>query len=373
MKARLRNQNPGVALFLVITSLVIISLAMRELIVNSSAQVDRIRNSYDRLQALYLARSNLSLARFWILFDAQARDGGVPADTLEDFPPLPFPVTSEMLAMVSASMQGEENADREAAAPQSSEKQKICAEFNEDFPGTSQAVIQDLSARLNLNALTLKEGAKEYETTLTNLLSPNFEFLDELARRGINRDEVIQQIRDYIDTNSEEDSTNASELFPYAEADLPYGPKNRPIRAIEELKLIPAMDDQLFFYLRPLVNVVPFQKGQKDAKINLNTVGREVFRALLRNVNNPDDLAKRFLEDRVQNARIYTERDLSTQLEEAGLSFEVLPKNMVGTKSEAFLVTTRAEVGETEVVLEAIVKKPLAGDVKPVLMMRIEP
>jgi len=89
-----RGKKNGVALFILIISLVILSLLMKEFLVASSIQVDRVRNYTDRIQAVYLARSTLNLARFFIKFDEvidTQLNKDDPSDSLSDIWSSPIP------------------------------------------------------------------------------------------------------------------------------------------------------------------------------------------------------------------------------------------------------------------------------------------
>jgi len=382
MKRAGRPQNKAVALFLVITSLIIISLSMRELLVRSTAQVDRVRNAYARIQALYLARSNLNLARTYLtIFGSFAV---ADYDNLRDLPQLiPFPISAEVVqGLTGLANANEDGSKNNAPAPMPEELVKTCNKFNLDFAGESYALIDDLSARLNINMLSLAATASgPYRQVLTNLLAPNFKFIDELEGRGIERDALVSQIRDYIDNNTIDDSSNAPEEYPYQQLQLNYGPKNFSLALVDELKLVPAVDDFLFYYLKDKVNVLPVIRGQKESRINLNSVTAEVFQALLKSRGgNDDQLAKQFIKDRTENNRVYSRAKLDEKLSDAGFSPDSLYTEIIGTRSEAYLVTSRATVGDTEVALEATIRNPRAksspgskSSSKPIIMMRVQP
>ncbi len=365
-----RAQNSAIALFLVITSLIIISLAMRELLVRSTAQVDRVRNSYDRLQAFYLARSNIALTRAFLEALRIKLPQDQKFDTLKNIPqPVPFPVMPEMTAALAGlGAANQEESASPQSAPLAPEKLKGCQDFNKDFPGESYALIDDLSARFNVNIFSLSRPPNStpnqdprlpYLSVFANLLSPNFKFSDQLQQRGIDRDEVVRQVRDAIDRNDQDDSNGGSELLPYQSAELDYGPAQRPLVVIDELKLIPSIDDFLFAHLKDKVTALP---ATREAKINLNNVTADVFQALFRNRSgNDDELARQFIQDRTENNRVYDE-NFKNQLEEAGFPPDSLYEELLGTQTEAFLVTARATVGETEVAIEATVRNPRFKD-----------
>ncbi len=378
MKKAGRQKNSAVALFLVITSLIVISIAMRELLVRSTAQVDRVRNSYDRIQAFYLAKSNFQAARILLILSGIG-DKKTYENLRDIVQPVPFPISTEFVqALASLAAQNSEGDTPGAPAPLAPELAKECKEFNNDFAGESYVMIDDLSARLNLN---LFRGSPQdvdnlYEI-LNNLLAPNFKFLDQLEARGLERDRLISEIRDYIDVGKEDQKTNASELYPYQAAQLTYGPKDDELVLLDELKLLPSMNDFVYEYLRNKVTALPYRK---DSKININNVSAEVLQSILGQDGN-EEIAKNFIKDRLENNRNYTgDKPLKEQLSDAvgiDLDDDSPALKLLGTKTEAYLLTSRATVGETELVLETIIRnpmrKPSPESKNPIIMMRVSP
>jgi type II secretory pathway component PulK len=368
MKRRSGCQS-GIALFILMTSLLIISLAMRELIFKTNVQVEKVRNSYDRLQAFYLARSNENLARFFLMIDAsidrQLGDAAFDAASEMWGTPIPFPIPVEFIAALNADQAAD---DAQSAMDQIGMKQ--CGEFFDDFPGSSFSEIHDLSSRFNLNDLS----NRRLRDSFLNLLRPDFEFVSWLQRRNIDPEVIVRQIVDYTDDNDAEEETNAPEIGAYAERSLPYGPKNLPMTTIDELKLIPAMDDELFQYLSPFIQSLHFAGRTKRAKINLNTVSKEVFQAMLKNVSNAEELAEIFIKDREENKTIYTDKTMKENLEKLDITIDNFELSLATGSSEAFEIKTSAQVNNNEIQLISILKKPSTPkDKNPFVQKRINP
>lgn len=362
-----KDSHTGIALFILMTSLLIISLAMHELIQGTNVQVEKVRNSYDRTQAFYLARSATNLARFFLIFDAamDRRAASGASDTYTDLwaQPVPFPVPMEVI-------QGYYAQETQQAPAIDQDKMKQCSELFADFIGNATAEISDLSAKINLNELE----DKILQQVLIALLSPNFEFLEQLDARNIRPEETVAQIRDYIDPNDTEETTNASELIPYTNEQLNYGPKNLFMTSIDELKLIPGVDDELFHYLDQYTAAIHFAGRRKGAKINLNTVSKEVFQALLKNVSNPEEIAEAFIKDREENLRVYTDKNIVQELANLGLDRENFHMNLVGGQSSYFEIKTTSIVNDVELQLISWLKKPgQKNDPKPFIQVRIKP
>ena len=126
-----RVQNKGVALFILTISLIVMALLMKEFLLTSRNQVDRVRNYTDRIQAVYVARSTLNLARFFIMFDEvidKQLKNKDPSDTNSDLwaNPIPFPVPVEAIMMVTGAT---EEAPQEESSPEQKALLKQCKEF----------------------------------------------------------------------------------------------------------------------------------------------------------------------------------------------------------------------------------------------------
>jgi type II secretory pathway component PulK len=379
------NRKSGIALFLLLSFILIIAVLMKDFVLATSSQARRARNYTDRIQATYLARSTLNLARFFIMFDAiidERINKDNPSDTLTDIwaNPIPFPVPIEaILAAQSFAQEGvtAESADDEDEGSLSDDlKLKKCQKFFDDFSGSALSTIEDLSGRLNLNDLDEKTDAtKDIFNTLLALLSPNVEFLQALNDRNLTPEELSRQIRDYMDTDTLENETKGPELTPYASAELDYGPKNRPFTNSDELKLIPSVDDELYDYLSPYVTAAYIKARKPPSKINLNTVGKNVFQALLKNVGNPEEIAEEFIKDREENARIYTDKKVAEMLKEnLQLTGEEIRLGLVGGVSDSFLVSTEAGVGQISIKLTTIVPRVKnRKKINPLVQVRLSP
>lgn len=371
MRLRTRHHRKAIALLIVIASLIIISVSMRELIFTSSLQAKKVRNQYDRVQAIYLAKSTLALSRFIVLFDYFVeKQLNSEVDSNQDWwaNPIPFPVPIEAISMFAAP-EAQEAVIDSLNSRQESQLQK-CDEFFAVFPGSATALIQDLSGTINLNDI----ADPDVQEVLYNLMGPNLDFIEALRARGIDREEVIREIRDYIDDNEEEDENKGSELTPYSSASLPYEPKNREMNVIDELKLIPSMDDQLYHYLSPFLSVVSFPNRKSPGKINLNTVPPELFKALLKETGDIESITEELEELRGETGILFTDDQIAEQIRELGLDEENLPMKLLSGKSTYFLIRIISTVNDVKLELEAILQKPGKDKIpQPFVSMRLNP
>lgn len=364
-----KRKNPAIALFVLLSALMVITFAMKELLSNTSLQISKVRNNYDRIQAILLARSTFNLARFFIIFDyfAERQAGQIAADAPGDpwSNPIPFPIPIELMTSFQAEASGQDGLSSEQQ-----DKLKRCSEFFDDFYGEALAEIGDLSARINLNDLE----REEIQQVVLSLLTPNLDFINNLESRNIRAQEVVEQIRDFIDKDVQNNTTETGEDFPYADFGLDYGPKNAPLFVIDELKMVPSIDDELFEYFSGLTSAYYYSGRQSPSKINLNTVNADVFQALLRGVNDPQVIAEEFIAFRDQNGIIFTANNIEEELEKFGIVKENTYMSLLTGVSEAFQVNIQSRVGDMELEMESIVKKPTGKrDVSPIVRTRLLP
>jgi type II secretory pathway component PulK len=376
---RTKSNRTGVALFILMTSVALLSLVMRELITASSTQATRVRNSADHVQALYLARSSLNLARFVLYIDhvidfQKQKNMQIPATDMPDdlwATPNNFPLTAEEIQLLVKDK--DENAAQKLGAPKDKDFSKHCQNFFDDFPGTAASVTTDLSSKIYLNDLGTAQGKPTFDL-LVRLLQPNREFVQRLSEINTEPLALAREIRDYIDPDNENE-TKGPEIDAYSSLRLDYGPKNRNLITLDELKLVPHIDDVVFEYLSPLVN--PYNIPNKivgPSRINLNTVSKEVFQALLQEIADPEAIAERFIKDRAQNKRIYTADNAKQILNDA---LQLTPQNIFPNQitgvSDSFKIETTATVNNISVKLETIVSRPATATLEPIIQMRVSP
>jgi type II secretory pathway component PulK len=381
---KISHSRSGIALFILLTSLVILSLAMRELILITSLQADRVRYQYDRMRAIYLARSTLNLSRFFLIYDLKI-DTKVLKDQASDGPndlwakPLPFPLPIEMVYAMTGKL-AEGAGLKEKSGDSSSQKSdgtkpdedllKHCREFFDDFPGNAESQTTDLAGKINLNDL----DKPDIFQTFLELLQANPDFLQSLTAKGLNPESLAREIRDYKDNDDVESETNAPEADVYRSANLDYGPKNKPFTNLDELKMIPSVDDEIFEYLLPFISASWIALRPSPAKINLNTVSKEVFQALLKNVGDPQAIADKFIKDRAEKKRNYTEKTAAKMLEDnLGLTTNEIRVPLLTGISNAFHIETKANVNQVEVTLDTIMGRGMKKPFDPIVSLRISP
>lgn len=357
MRAR-KKQNTGIALMIVLSSVIILTIGIRELILKTGAQVDRVRNTYDRIQALYLAKSAQNLGRFMVILDKVANADIDSSQSLWNNP-MPFPLPVAALN----SMTNEDSEEVERSDLNSEERGVVdrCNDFYQSFGGEAYTQVQDESSRLNLNDLN-REDAQE---VLTRLMTRDFELIQSLRDRQINPEEVVREAVEYISREVE---------FPtIPPPDYEYEPKRREMSVPEEFKMLPSVDEELFQSIKDDITAVSFPRRPRPSKMNVNTMSPELFQSLLIGVGNPESIAENFQNLR-EEGRVFTDAQLEELLDLLSLEASNLPMELLSGKSSAYRLTTYAQVGQSKIELVSLMKPPSsAAESQPYFRVRLAP
>jgi len=370
------QSRQGIALFILLSSLMLISFALKELFQLTNTQAEKVRYQYDYLQALYLARSTQNLARFFIILDermaALAGDRAQSSDSLSDVWTLPIalPVPAEFLQSMTSQITGQKDSQDSANKSETEDFQKKCKDFFEDFPGDATSQIDDLNRKINLNDLNNSEVAQ----ALIDLISSNQPLSDWLRTKNVTPTDLVREIRDYMDPDQSENDLNSPEDTIYRTLNLPYEAKNYNFTNLDELKMVPSVDDEVFDFLSRYVTAVHIAQRLKPAKININTVSKEVFKSLLKGVSDPEKVAEDFFNDKKENKTIYTQANAVQKLSEVlGLETSELRASLITGTSDAFRIETTAYVNQVQVVLESIVGRGYKRPLDPYSVTRVAP
>ncbi len=152
--------------------------------------------------------------------------------------------------------------------------------------GSLSMELTDLSGRLQINSLVQEGGegeegeeeqnANENREILNRLLlSGNFEIEGETEAR-----EIVDSLVDWLDTDDRESDFGAEESY-YQSLENPYGCRNGPVGAIEELLLVKGMTSDLLFGDADSAGLADFLTVHgTDGKININTAPVEILQAM---------------------------------------------------------------------------------------------
>lgn len=277
-----RSPRKGVALLLAITSLILMVYVASEVTKDSSLEFVVNSQEVNRLKAYYAARNSVDVALLRIKIFQQLQGMNMPGgfaqelDQIWKFPfawPLPLPKTS------FTKTDADGNVANEAL-----------------FDGQYEHFIDDEGSKIDINDLaspskTLQEiTAKQILTIFEQKIESDKDFADEY--RNFNFTELVNRITDWMsDVNTSKNGGDKRISFQALNTDgrSDY-PPNRGFRTIEELRLIPGMNNVFFDILKPSITIY----GMKA--INPNVASELVLKSLDKNMT--DEAIKAAIERR---------------------------------------------------------------------------
>lgn len=292
---------------LVLGSLVILSTIAVEFAYNSHISYELASAERDRLQAYYLARSALNLARLELFVERQLRaqfasllrnlgGSGVTADPLCKQIPLSTGLlkglASGALLGTGGGEEGEEGEEEEKKEVEGEGEMVSGAEEFLTFGGDFEVGCDTEERKINLNvfradptAATATPGAEtlslyeEQKGLLFSLLSQK-EFEPIFKEKPDEIRKVVNSIADWADKddriNEAPGMSGSSEESEYGGPEYHYKVKNGKYLTVSEILLVAGVGDDLYRKLAPQLTVY----GQ-DNKINLCQASDEVVKAFV--------------------------------------------------------------------------------------------
>ena len=281
---KIRNDNRGVALILVILMISVLVAVTIELNRSTRSDIHEAANLSDGIKLLYIAKSGFDAGAALLLADRQGYDA-LTADWGN-------------IRLIE-------------------EKSKLL------FPdGYFTVPIEDEAGKININKLA---DGNAYNPDIRDLLIRLLR-LPEFNLDTKKIEDIVEAIKDWIDPD--EDRTGAgAESAHYQALDRPYSAKNGPLDCIEELLMIKGMTDRLYYGTQEMPGLRQMLTVHGDGKINLNTAPKPILRSL-----SPDMTAE--LADRMDEYRKNREHDLSSTT-----WYQKIPE-MANISIESRLVTT---------------------------------
>jgi len=294
----------GAALVLVLLLLAVITVLVTEFLFNLRIHTALFHNHEARLEGKYVARAGMNAA------DSILSKGNTyPENTqLWNNELMSFYrykcLGGGMAGLGMLSPSGLPDADEakdagpDADVPDQAEMQG-CGEWSLAIPyqlgeTSLDMAIYDEQARINLNALMIKVEARDGAQAQLPSYRPNhllmnilYElFVFQIVKNNIELaappDEIVLDIIDYFDCCLQNGAfdTDRRTYFDYGDEVIPM--KNGPFDTVEEIRVVPGMNDELFDAVKDFLTVYPV-KGQVFLdRINLNTAPVEILYAVIR-------------------------------------------------------------------------------------------
>lgn len=369
-----RGSKAGVALLMVLSSLLFISVVATELTYGASVRLRLAANQRDEAKAEALAETGLHMYRLILVaskglgdsFGSFLQQFGMSGDALWQM--VPFINTGMMrMLLVSGGSVDEDDVEEfqvegltEAQIAESREEGATSRRRNFlDFDGDFFAEVVDEDSKVYVGSFQATTYADLLEdpaaTKLFGLMSgeENDQFFYD---RNIERWELIGNLADWTDADDQRLYQGGSEESLYLRLVEPYKPKNAAFESMAELRLVDGWhrDD---VWERYGGHLTIYGTGQ----VNVNSAGREVLAGLLRAYVRPNDPMT--IETLLREIDIY--RSISnysngqafvSHLESLGLvTVDSRLARSLKTESSVFRVTSTGQVGEAVVTVEAVI------------------
>jgi type II secretory pathway component PulK len=401
-----RRSRSGIALLLVITSLLFMTVLVTEIAFAASLRQQLGAHQRDEAKAEALARSGLNIYR--LLLVASKGLGNNPmiaqvetmlgidlGDALWQMIPFINTGMMRMLFVSGGSVEGdeleayEEEGLTDEQVAESREGSTIERNFL-DFDGDFYAEVTDEDRKINVASFTatsfteLKEDptAVQLHALMSGMRScpsaslltsstvaADQEDLDQFFyERNLDRWDLISNLADWTDTDSVQMYRGGSEdnLYNTLERD-PYLPKNTGFDTLEEIRLIEGWnrDD---VWNRFGTNLTVYGTG----KVNINTVECDVMWALLKSYIEPtptDDQVYQLMvaiQEYMALTTFSSGQAFTSFLTSQGVQVKPTLTSVVTTESQVFRVTSTGQVNDSTVTLEAVIDftSTQTGDIK---------
>lgn len=296
-------EKTGAALLTVLIAMMIISLMLFEFQYNAMIERKLAYNDLNQLQAYYLAKAGAKMGLLRIALYGRLRASkDIQSFKQKGFDPTPLLDQIWQLPLPAFPPSGEKNdkllkADQDAA-------QKILKETKVS-DGRYTETITSESSKINLNLLQIKDQNTRPDfrsspsTPQTYVAMMLINFLDNLIQQSENPtaeydnmkpEDIVTHIIDWISPGTTSFGGGGKDAF-YEVQKPPYKSKKGLFFTVDELKMVQGIDDHLFEKLKPAVTVY-----SDDGKININSAGKDVYKALYKDFT--DDDVKRILNER---------------------------------------------------------------------------
>lgn len=367
-----RSSRAGVALILVLTSIMFLTVIVVEMTHGASVRIQLAAHQRDEAKAEALASTGVQVYRLILVtskglgkqFGAMLSQFGLGGDTLWQM--VPFINTGMMrMLLVSGSDLAEEEVEQyetegltEEQVAESREESASSTRRNFlDFDGDFFAQVVDADSKIYAGKLAANSYAELLENPnalqLYGLMSgeENDQFFYDA---NIDRWELIGDLADWTDADTERLYQGGNEDILYDSLPSPYLPKNAPFDSMQEVRLVNGWhrDD---VWERFGDHLTIYGSG----KVNVNTAEREVLLGLLRTYVTP--ATPTFLDSLLQEIQLFmglatysNGKAFVQHLESLGATVDPRLADAVTTESDVFHITSTGQVGDAVVSIEAV-------------------
>ncbi len=390
-RRRSRDSQSGVALLIVVSAIMIITVLVSEMNYGARVRLLLAAHQKEEVQAYWLARTGINIYKLILAGNMALKNSslsdysGMIGVNLGDalWQAVPF-ISTGLMRMVFVSGGDVEDLDEEdlrevsttgavsdEIAEQSREELSTGHFANRhflDFDGDFNASIVDEDSKVNLNGFASRGTADVLQeeltaTTLYGIMSGQDQdqwFYD----RDIDRWEIIGNVADWVDKDNTRCGLRSGyedDLYNRIEPD-PYLAKNAPFDSKEEIKLVDGWEGEVYDKLEERVTV------WGEGKVNINTASREVMFGLLKAYcqGTPADSVVEHCQDTMAEQVLFSDWKSADEFTEyltntCGCTADDNMKNVITTSSTVFTVTSMGVVGDTTVTITAVLDYSSGG------------
>ncbi|HEX8820516.1 MAG TPA: type II secretion system minor pseudopilin GspK [Archangium sp.] len=418
--ARKDRSQRGVALIIAVVAITILTVVATEFAYNTRVDLQLASNQRDELQAMYMARSGISLSRLLLRFQKQVDQtpipniggmlsqltgaaGGAPPGGQQ--PASSLNIQLWKLARVDCHMlkgleaggaRDDEDQEESDAPPPLDEDGELSTELAlgpekrsfGSFTGCFLATMQDEEEKLNLHRLNAGSGdALPTAMRMMDLLGDKrFEFLfsrEDANGVRVNPQDVILGIKDWVDDDQVQSALNVNdpvnplsagfsdENSPYSRYEPRYEAKNARFDSMDELYRVHGVSDRFMAAFRDRLTVYP----DVNSKPNVNTDDPMMMYMAILSAADParpdprlrDPVFVQEVIARIRAARAFSfmgmgVADFVTAIEAAGIAVNpalkanVAGNRLLGDKSNTFSIKSVGEAGSVQKTITAVIK-----------------
>ena len=380
---RTRKSEGGIALLMVVTSLMLMTVLVTELNYAARVRLSMASHTRDEAQAYHLAHTGFNLYRLILIANNElAKNTSLSSyagmmgvnlgDALWQYVPM---ISTGLMRMLFATGGDVDTGMLEDFAQTGELDDEIVEKSREesgglfddkaflDFDGDFTAQVEDEDSKVNLTQLskiTTEEDLLNLEENLIALqvysLMSGEEQDQWFYEQNIERWEIIANLIDWMDSDTERAwRSGGYEDSLYDDIEPPYLTKNAAFDSKEEIRLVAGWDDDVYDRFADKLTIYG------SGKVNINTASDEVMCAMLKAFSETvftDQQCELTLEQLVEYKTLSSFSEASNFVSWLETNVSYAPKenmkNYLTTKSEVFTITSTGQVGQTMRTITAV-------------------
>lgn len=377
-----RRSRGGVALLLVVASLLVLTVIITDLAYGATIRFQVSTHQRDRVQAVWIARSGVNLYRLILTAGKQLEKSGI-GDMAEEY--LGINIGDQLWQMIPALNTGlirmlfasggdaddVSDEDRETfqqtgtVSDEMREEAKQSSLFADrdflDFDGDFSAEIYDMESMVNVNNFAKRAADASCLTYATGLQLSGLMGGEENDQwfhdRNLDKWELIANLADWVDADTMRCGPRGGyEDNVYNRGDNPYLSKNAPFDTKEEIRLVDGWDGEVYDRFGETITV------WGSGKVNMNTASPDLIAGLIRAyvTPTPSDATVELIQSKLEEQKMLMgdfskTSEFTSFIEGLGYTVDAGLKNSLTKSSQTFMITSTGLVNESAAKVTTVV------------------